>query len=83
MGPYLISAFFLFVGIAYIIFGMISSVAYTARPFDESDPPRSKARYFWNVYRELYPKSFLPQACVACAVVAGMTLMAALFVFLR
>jgi hypothetical protein len=83
MGPYLISGFFLFVGIAYVIFGKISSEAYAARPFDPNDPPRSQARYFWKVYRELYPKSFLPEACLACAVIAVMILIAAPFTFLR
>jgi hypothetical protein len=83
MGTYLISAFFLFVGLAYIIFGKISSEAYAAKPFDPSDPPRSQAHYFWKVYREMYPRSLLPQACVACAVVAAMILLAALWVFMR
>jgi hypothetical protein len=83
MGPYLIAGFFVFVGIAYMIFGKISSEAYAARPFDEKNPPRSQARYFWKVYRELYPKSFLAEACAACAVIAVMILVAAPFTFLR
>ena len=78
MGTYLISVFFVFVGFAYVIFGRISSQAYAARPFDPKDPPRSPARYFLKVYRELYPRSFLPQACAACIVIAAMTLIAAL-----
>ena len=83
MGTYLISAFFLFIGLAYIIFGKMSSEAFAAKPFDPNDPPRSQARYFWKVYRELYPQSFLPQACIACAVVAGMMLLAGFWVFMR
>ena len=81
MGPYLISAFFVFIGLAYVIFGRISSLAYAARPFDPKDPPKSQARYFWKVYRELYPESLLPQACTACAVIAVMILVAAPFAF--
>ncbi len=83
MGPYLISLFFVFMGLAYIIFGRISSQAYAARPFDPNDPPRSKARYFWKVYRELYPQSFLTEACAACAVIAVMILIAAPFALMR
>ena len=83
MAPYLFSAVFVFVGLAYIIFGRISSEAYAARPFDADHPPPSPARYFWKVYRELYPKSYLPQALKACVIVAGMTLIAALFALAR
>ena len=83
MGTYLISVFFVFVGLAYIIFGKISSEAYAARTFDPKDPPSSPARYFWKVYRELHPQSFLPQACAACIVIAAMTLIAALFALTR
>ena len=83
MGPYLISAFFVFMGLAYMIFGKISSEAYAARPFDPKDPPRSKARYFWKVYCQLHPESFLPQACMACALIAVMILIAAPFTLLR
>lgn len=83
MAPYLISAFFVFLGGAYIIFGKISSEAYAARPFDPKDPPPSQARYFWKVYRELYPKSFLPEACAACVIIAIMILIAAPFTFVH
>ena len=83
MATYLISAFFLFVGLAYIIFGKISSEAYAARPFDANDPPRSPGRYLWKVHREMYPQSYLPHACAACVMVAGMTLIAALIAFTR
>jgi hypothetical protein len=83
MGTYLISAFFLFVGLAYIIFGKISSEAYAVKPFDPKDPPRSPARYFWKVYRELHPESFLPQACAACIIIAVMILIAVPLALLR
>ena len=83
MGTYLIAAFFVSVGIAYMIFGKMSSMAYAARPFDPENPPRSQARYFWKVYRELYPESFLPQACAACAIIAVMILIAAPFTLLH
>ncbi|MBZ5567411.1 MAG: hypothetical protein LAN64_06110 [Acidobacteriia bacterium] len=83
METYLIAAFFVFVGLAYIIFGKISSVAYAARPFDPESPPRSPARYFWKVYRELHPESFLPQACAACVIIALMILLAALLILMH
>ncbi len=83
MGPYLISAFFVFLGAAYIIFGRISSLAYAARPFDPKNPPRWQMRYLWKVYRELYPKSLLPEICAACAIIALMILIAAPFTFAR
>lgn len=83
MSTYLIMAFFFFVGFAYILFGRISSQAYGARPFDPKAPPKSPARYFWKVYRELYPESFLPQACTACIVIALMILIATPFTLMR
>jgi hypothetical protein len=83
MGTYLISVFFVMVGIAYLVFGKISSEAYAARPFDKNHPPSSPARYLLKVHRELYPKSLLPGVCKLCGVIAGMVLVAALFAFMR
>jgi len=83
MAPYLFCAFFVFVGLAYIIFGKMSSQAYRARPFDANDPPRSPGRYLWKVHRELYPQSYLPHVLKGCVILAAMTLIAALFVFVR
>jgi hypothetical protein len=83
MGTYLISAVFVFVGLAYMIFGKISSQAYAARPFDPKDPPQSPARYCWKVHRELYPESILRQALAACIVIAAMTLIAVPFALFK
>jgi hypothetical protein len=83
MTTYLFPAVFVFVGLAYIIFGRISSQAYNARPFDRDHPPKSPGRYLWNVHRELYPQSYLRQALKACVIVAAMTLIAALVAFSR
>ena len=63
-------AFFFFIALGYAIFGKMWHDGYRIKPCNLDDTARFQARYYWRLYRREYPHSYLPEACLACVVIA-------------
>jgi hypothetical protein len=64
-------AFWFFLALGFALFGKIWFDAYAISPKDpQSEPAMHQAIHYWKTYRNHYPKSYLTEACVGCAIVA-------------
>jgi uncharacterized membrane protein YesL len=64
-------AFWFFTALGFAIFGKIWIDAYAIAPKNpQSEPATFQTIHYWKTYRKHYPKSYLTEACVGCAIVA-------------
>ena len=65
-----VAAFFFFVGLAYVLFGVMWIQAYRIKPANPQDPARFQAIYYWKLHRKHYPHSPLPYGVLLSVITA-------------